>query len=247
MSTVSIMYSGGLDSYIMYHYAKATGHNPLCISVDLGHPYAEIEWQSYCNMPDNDYKPNVIRLNFSDLYPAIANRITNQIIPSRNVLLAVIGSMFNSRVWLGVLDGEQNGKEHDKSYKYFQDTTNLLTFTNSFFQEATIVETPFSHMTKAQTIGWALQYGIPEERLFETTSCYSGTHKKCGVCLTCYKRKVAFLLNGIDEPGYDKNPLKTSYAREMDKEIPLAIAKNDYSRFTKTRCDEWTKLKNILK
>ena len=245
MSDLAIMYSGGLDSYIMHHYAKTKGYNPICISVDLGHPYADLEWQSYLSMNET-IRPKVTRLNFKDLYPAIESRITNQIIPSRNVLLAVIGSMFAPRVWLGVLDGEQLGKEHDKSDKYFEDTTNLLSFTNSFFQDKTIIETPFRNMSKAETIKWAIDNGSTKEELFETVSCYSGTHKKCGRCLTCCKRAMAFALNGIIEPGYDSDPFKSEYYNELKIEIPKAKENKDFSRFSEKRIEEFLKIECLL-
>ena len=37
-------------------------------------------------------------------------------------------------------------------------------------------------------------YACKKEDLFETTSCYDDNHRKCGRCLTCYKRKVAFFI-----------------------------------------------------
>lgn len=243
-SNLSIMYSGGLDSFIAWHYAIKNGFRPEAYFLDFGQPYAWKEWEAIQAIPE-DIRPPVIKLDFSELYSKISGKMTNQIVPSRNVFLAVLGSMFNQRVWINALDGEQNGKEHDKSLKFFQDSTNLLTFTNSFFQDSTIVETPFSHLSKAETITWAINNGIPAEHLFATTSCYDEFSRKCGRCLTCYKRKVAFLLNNIDEPGYDVDPFESDYAKELDIEIPQAFFNKDFSRFTPKRCAEWFQLKKI--
>jgi len=244
-SNLSILYSGGLDSFIAWHYAIKNGYRPEAYFLDFGQPYAWKEWEAIQSIPE-DIRPPVQKLDFSGLYTFIEKKMTNQIVPSRNVFLAVLGSMFNERVWINALDGEQNGKEHDKSHKFFQDCTNLLSFTNSFFQEHTIVETPFGHLSKAETITWALNNGIPKEHLFSTTSCYDEKSRKCGVCLTCYKRKVAFMLNGIDEPGYDKDPFQSDYAKELDIEIPKAARNEDYSRFTKKRIDEYYELKDKM-
>lgn len=235
MSDVTIMYSGGLDSLIAYHFANKIGLEPFCVYVDLGHPYAVAEWKAIAasGVP-------VEPLSMVSLYGLIGRRMTNQIIPSRNVLLATIGGMFSPVVWINALDGEQNGKEHDKSEKFFAGMTNMLTFTNDFFQKETKVESPFAHMSKAETIKWALSNGVDIVSLFNTTSCYSGT--KCGTCLTCYKRYTAFLLNGIEEPGYLANPMKSDYAKEVESGISQALVNNDYSRFTKKRCAEHMKL-----
>jgi len=244
-TNLTIMYSGGLDSFIAWHYALKNGYKPEALFVDLGHPYAEKEWDSVNKIPEN-IRPNVTFLDLKALYPIIESRMDNQIIPSRNLLLGVLGSMLNKRVWINALDGEQNGKEHDKSYRFFADSTELLSFTNSYFQDRTIIETPFSHLSKAETIKWAIENGIPKEHLFATTSCYDETSRKCGKCLTCYKRKVAFLLNGIDEPGYDVDPFTQPYAKELDIEIPKAHKNKDYSRFTKKRIQEYFYVKKIL-
>jgi 7-cyano-7-deazaguanine synthase in queuosine biosynthesis len=253
---VTIMYSGGLDSLIAYSYAKhQLGIKPLCLFVDMDHEYAHKELNAMHNIVSQAYTnnedwlrfvPNVRELRINGLIPLIQSRLSNQIIPSRNVMLATIGSMFAPRVWINALDGEQNGKEHDKSVRFFDDTSELLTFTNSFFQDKTIIESPFAKMTKAETITWALDNGMPLDLLFQTSSCYHGEKEKCGECLTCYKRYTAFLLNGIVEEGYETNPLSTDYAEEMRREIPKAAETNDTTRFTSKRIAEHFKLYDMI-
>lgn len=240
MPDLSIMYSGGLDSLIAYHYAKANSFDPICIYVDFGHEYAIKEKNTF--EKKTEWHPSVNILEVFGLWNLLKVRLKNQIIPSRNVLLSVIGSMITPRVWINALDGEQNGKEHDKSERFFNDTSELLSFTNEFFQPQTIVETPFGNMSKGEVIGWALQYGIPKEVLFETTSCYSDTKQKCGKCLTCVKRYIAFLENEIEEPGYDSNPLESDYFKELLEEIPKAVYNEDYSRFTKKRAKKFIEM-----
>ncbi len=244
MSKVAIMYSGGLDSLIAYNYAKAQGLDPVCIYVNLGHEYAQKEMSSMGDLiaTGSPWVPKESEFEYVDLTSLggiLKQRMTNQIIPSRNVLLATIGAMFAPRVWINALDGEQLGKEHDKSVRFFEDTTSLLSFTNEFFQPQTIVESPFAHMSKADTIEWAIRHGVPISVLFATTSCYDGQRGKCGECLTCVKRKIAFHKNGIDEPGYDTEPLNSAYFKELAVQIPKAYAENDFSRFTIGRCEEF--------
>lgn len=252
---LTIMYSGGLDSLISYAYARSQGFKPLCLFVNMDHEYAHKELSAMGDIVSEAYTnhdewlpfiPNVKQIHMEGLIPLVQARLSNQIIPSRNVMLATIGSMFSPRVWINALDGEQNGKEHDKSVRFFDDTSELLTFTNAFFQEKTVVESPFASMSKAETITWALHHGMPLELLMKTSSCYNGEQEKCGECLTCYKRYCAFLLNGIEEDGYDVNPLSTNYAEEMRVEIPKAAQSNDYTRFTPKRIDEHFRLYDII-
>lgn len=237
---LSLMYSGGLDSYIAGFVARERGYETDLIYVDFGHEYVGKELDSINRTVG---LKNISTIELSSLMCLIEKRLTNQIIPSRNVLLAVIGSMVNDTVWINALDGEQNGKEHDKSERFFVDTSELLSFTNEFFQTKTVIKSPFKFMSKAQTILWALRNGIEKIELFETVSCYDGKEEKCGTCLTCYKRYTAFLLNNIQEPGYLNDPLLSEYAKDIDIAMMEAIKGSDYSRFNIKRTNEWLMLK----
>jgi 7-cyano-7-deazaguanine synthase in queuosine biosynthesis len=246
---LSIMYSGGLDSYIAYHVAKSGKYTPQLIHVDLGHPYAGKEKKAM-----DEIGLPYTSINASELYPAISHRITNHIIPSRNVLFAVVGSMFNSRVWICALDGEQYGKENDKSVAFFNDISALLSFTNNFFQKRTIVESPFlrAHQSKVEVVNWAVRNlkAVELRQMLSTNSCYSSEEGHCGKCLTCYKRYVALRLNGFKENVlvalFKSHPLESDYAKEMDRLIPIASSRMDYSRFTLKRCREYFELKKLV-
>lgn len=237
------MFSGGLDSLVAWNYAKKLGHNPQAIYVDLGHPYAQKEMDAM-KLTTKTFGIDVSYIDMKTLFPLIECRLKNQIIPSRNLLLATIGGMFNSRVYINALDGEQQGKERDKSERFFEDSTELLTFLNNFFQQETIIETPFKTMSKTEIVSWALQNGVSSEHLLATTSCYSGDKNKCGQCLTCFKRWAAFAMNDIEEEGFDVHPVYGSYFTELLREIPKAHDTKDYSRFSKKRIDEFY---NLLK
>ncbi len=241
MGKVSIMYSGGLDSFIAYHYAIAQGLAPELFYVDLGHPYADKEKHAI--------KRNALpyqEIDLSSLYGTIEHRLTNHIFPLRNILLAVIGGMLNDRVWICALDGEQNGKEKDKSPHFFDLSTDLLTYCNDFFQDNTIVETPFANLTKAGTIKWAIANGVAVDDLFNTSSCYHPMELKCGTCLTCVKRWMAFKLAGLNEPGYASPPDKSEYFDELKREIPRAMQQQDFTRFSPKRISEFRELSALL-
>lgn len=245
MSNLSIMFSGGLDSLVAWRYAKQLGLDPQAIYVDLGHPYSQKEMDSM-KVSSKTFDIDVIYIDMKTLFPLIEKRLSNQIIPSRNLLLATIGGMFNPRVYINALDGEQNGKERDKSDKFFKDSTELLTFLNNFFQQETIIETPFATMSKTEIVTWALQNGVTPQHLLATNSCYSGDKEKCGVCLTCFKRWVALYLNGIDEEGYTVHPLNGPYYKELCVEIPKANMNRDFSRFSLKRIVEFRQLQRVL-
>lgn len=229
---VAVMYSGGLDSYIALFYALSKGLNPIPVYVDLGHPYAFKERRAIQGLAIP-----AITLNLSSLFGHIEGRMTNQIIPSRNALLGVIGSMIAPRVWIAAVDGEQLGKERDKSPEFFAQMTELVTMTNSFFVDETLVETPFPEMSKAELVGWAIENNVSNLRW--TVSCYYDIEGHCGNCLTCYKRWSAFMYHGIDTTDqYRNKPFWSEYAHDMRQEIPIAEHAKDYSRFTPKRMAE---------
>lgn len=240
---LSIMYSGGLDSFIAYHYAIHHDFDPTCIYVNLGHDNNERELESM-----NQSGISVEIINAKEIYPLIQRRLSNQIIPSRNLLFAVIGGMISERVWILALDGEQLGKEHDKSPKFFNLSTELLTYTNNFFQEETIVETPFSNMSKSEIIRWALNHaGLTGSDLLKTRSCYANTADPCGVCLTCVKRHMAFYVNGIDD-GLHELVIGSDYFGELQEQIPKAETSQNFTRFNEKRIAEFNhflRLSNI--
>ncbi len=239
---VAIMYSGGLDSFIGYRTALSLNVKPVNIWVNLGQDYNWKERRSIQRLTIP-----ITNIEMPGLIPAISYRMKDQIIPSRNLLFAVIGSMFAPTVWIMALHGEQTAKSNDKSKKFFENSSQLLSYTNEHFQPQTRVYTPFS-ISKRGVIHTALKKKLAtKEEMFLTSSCYHPVEDKCGTCLTCYKRYAAFLLNDIEEPGYSANPLESDYAKEMDIEIPKAHKNDDYSKFNRKRMKEYFLLQELLK
>lgn len=241
---VVILYSGGLDSYLAYFYAVHSGYKPTLLHVDYGQPYANQEYAACVSM-----ELPFLEVEIRGLWPLLEKRMDNHIVPSRNALLITLGGMIGEIVWLCALDGEQLGEERDKSDVFYDTMTGLLTLTNKHFTEKTVAETPFRYMSKKEVIEFGIDFGVPVEHMRETTSCYEPTAsgKQCGKCLTCYKRYVAFLLNGVDTlDDFEANPLLSDYAKEMAREIPLASRRHDFSRFTPKRIAEHFQLLQYL-
>ena len=209
MGDVALMYSGGLDSFVAYHYGRAHGLNVMPIYVALGHEYEgkEILAAECLQVP---FK--VVDLPWGKL---TKEWHVKQIIPARNVLLAMVGSLYADRVWICGLDGEQFATNNDKSIDFYSMTSSLLSHVMHLWNiRGTRVESPFMTMTKRDVVSWWLTSGRDPKSLQATTSCWSPGPGKCGECATCYKRYVAFKLNGIEEEGYQSNPLMSAYAQK---------------------------------
>ena len=66
------------------------------------------------------------------------------------------------------------------------------------------MESPFYEMTKGELIRWYLKQGLSKEELFATWTCYRGGQTPCARCGACFRRWIAFSLNGLEEPWYEK-------------------------------------------
>ena len=217
MKTVAIMISWGLDSYIMYYYAKKQGYKPIPIRVDLGQPYAEKELEAINSF---EFADEIIKLSIKDFVSKIPANVDkkNQIIPWRNLLLWVLWANWWEEVRIGALYWEEHWKERDKSKPFFKMTTELLTYIFNIVRPYTEMKTPFSHLTKTWVVKRALDNGITAEQLAKTTTCYDEHDHNCGNCSTCFKRRMALSLNGINEE-FKTNPLESDYCKEMIEEI----------------------------
>lgn len=71
--------------------------------------------------------------------------------------------------------------------------------TNGFTREDFRVVAPFVEWTKADIVRIGDQIGVPWR---ETWSCYKGGVFHCGACSTCFERREAFELAGVEDPTH---------------------------------------------
>ena len=236
-----ILLSGGLDSSVAYHYAiKEKGYQPediLCSWFDINQPYNKKEKDSLdkIGVPYKTISMDLIREEFNNIPTP---DFPNQIIPGRNLIFATIAASFGERIWLMALDGETHLQtiERDKSTKFFEDTTNLLTYIFNVKREKTIIESPFLHLSKTDVVKWAKE-NIGEDFIKATSTCYDENMHNCGKCSTCFKRWLAMKNNDIEEI-YNANPWESNDAKELIEKYKKAYSTQDFSHYTKKRIEE---------
>jgi len=208
-----LLFSGGLDSYIAWHYLK----KPKTIYVNLNHRYADFEMDRIGNLVPNTIIEN--RLDLRSWEEPDAN------IPMRNAFLVLLAAKHldtkreGSEVVLVVQKGEMDIP--DRCEGFFIEMKNLGTYLGFS------VSTPFAQMTKTDMVTWYLEnvqdsYAI--KNLMSTRSCYSDSAMPCGQCTACFRRWVAFTNNELTEEyenpilEYDQIPayLKKMFAGKYD-------------------------------
>jgi 7-cyano-7-deazaguanine synthase in queuosine biosynthesis len=221
------MFSGGLDSFVAYRFAEVHGYEPFPIWIDLGQPYREKEMVAVSRAP---FPVKMMRVDYVESVDGITPEA--QVIPARNLLLALIGAKYSPVVWICALESELDKytKERDKTPEFFHLSSGLFTYVFNVLRPETIVDSPFKSMSKPDIVRWALENGISKEQLLGTSSCYAETSGQCGRCSTCFKRWVAMELNAIDE-AYEAQPWKSAYAESTSIKMLAATRAADYSHY----------------
>jgi 7-cyano-7-deazaguanine synthase len=233
---VVVMLSGGMDSTIAFHIAKARyGSDMMGLWLNIGQPYADKEAKVVKGLKYR-FSDYVEMINLPILHSRFGNMPTvdQQVIPGRNFTLATIGAHFGDEVWICALDGEMHDKMPDKNEQFFTSITSALTQAYGFDVK---VVTPFLDLTKAELIRYALDLGVREEEILNTSTCYDPVHAKCGECSACVKRWIALRLNDMREKTA-KDPAKSEWAQAYKAYIRLAWDYQDFSHYNEKRIKE---------
>lgn len=227
-----ICVSGGMDSFIAYHYAiKQMKYKPediLCLNFDIGQPYRKKEQKA---MKQFGFPIKTIKIDLIKEELGNVPTVENYIIPSRNMIFATIASGLGKRVWIMGMKYENHKLMLDKNSAFFKNASKLLTQTNGM---PTVIESPFIKMTKTDSINWAVENGISPKDLMKTTSCYHPTIWNCGECSLCFKRWVAMWSAGFPEV-FETKPWQSKEAKKLVRKYRKALKDKDFTHYSKQR------------
>ncbi len=206
-----LLYSGGMDSYALRHIWKPD----ITLYVDLHTEYSGREIARL----DKD----VVVVDF----PAIKQyERPDKIIPLRNLFLVCLAAQYGHRIAIGATAGD---RVRDKDETFAALTSDLLSYiwrADHWTEGKHIfIELPFKKLTKAQIIARYVEAGgNPYELAAQSFSCYTPTDigKACGACKPCFRKWVAFKLNGID--------IKPTSRPYIEREILPLIHAGTYGR-----------------
>jgi len=235
---LAIMFGAGVDSTAAVYRALDV-YNPdqvIALWVNYGQPYAEKEHTAIARMIAHKVFPVEINLLSSGVQMR-DDPDWGYIFPARNLFLAAIGSYYADRVWIvSTWRGDGADCAADKTDHFYTEASSVF---SRYYQRDVTVETPVGHLTKAQLVGDMVQYhpGEGVRALLDSTTCYHSQLLRCGKCSSCYKRWVAFTLNGLVEtyaelepPEYDVFwekylPKERSYGKTRAGEVELALTR----------------------
>jgi 7-cyano-7-deazaguanine synthase len=203
-----LLYSGGMDSYALNMIYKPE----VLLYLDAASGYSVEEKK---RLPSK-----------TTIFPFSLESIQrpDKIIPCRNLLFCSIASNFGSQIFLGATAGD---RVRDKDQEFASQTSKLLSYIwqpDHWTTGKTIeILLPFKHLTKRQIVALVISKGLDAQELAEQSfSCYSNKSQECGKCKPCFRKWVAFILNGIR--------LKMDARRYIEKEILPQIKSGRYNR-----------------
>lgn len=195
MTTSVLLYSGGMDSYIIACLWKPD----VLLHVDTGTRYGAVEMEHLTPPPGQTITQAVLR----DL--ARWENPDTFILPARNLHLVLLGAHYGDRIWLGATAGDRT---RDKDDRFAELTTTLLShiYGDQWWLPGgrdVRVELPAKPFTKRQLVNKYLTAGMdPNHLITDTFSCYTPVAgHPCGGCKPCVRKWIALVAEGV-HPKY---------------------------------------------
>lgn len=241
-TTKILLFSGGSDSVLISHL-----YDPdYLVYINMHTKYSEEELVKIKNSPFGK-DPRLVIIDFPFL--GEFERESDSIIPLRNLYLPMVicnyfsEDMFDDLdICLGATAGD---RVLDKSPKFAEDASNLLTYLYSpqhWIPEGRKIRIniDFKKYTKTEMLKLYKDKGGNIEELYhQSFSCYHPVDgKECGVCKPCFRKRIAYALNGMK---FEKEDLEKT-VNYILKEIYPQIEAGTYGR-----ADEEKEIKEFLK
>jgi len=206
MSEKVLLFSGGMDSFIAWHFLKKPKAVYFHIGLDICD--RELEVIKELGVP-------VIVDKSIDLSTREIDSDT-KFLPMRNLYFAMLACKYGDEIYMA---GLKDDKVNDKNEEIFAEFSGMLSNLN---ERRIKVLSPFWNYTKADVVRWYLatvgNEGKALDQLIRTGSCYDlSTGYCCYKCRCCFRKWVALWVNGIKLDFYNRNLLDEYYERAKQR------------------------------
>lgn len=221
MSEQILLFSGGIDSYIAWHFLD----KPKTVYFDLGTPYSDYEVRVVKELIPDTIIDRSLNLGSRQVPDSVAAHV-----PMRNLYLAMLACHYGDEI---IICGLKDDNISDKTPEAFKEMSTLLsTLNDRKLSDPIKVTSPFWNMTKADIVKWYLdKYYQDPTALLRTISCYTpskqvGTYKHlkkryCGICRCCFRKWNSLYANGVKLPFYNLALMKEYLYKAQHKEYDI--------------------------
>jgi len=213
MKKIVILYSGGLDSFIMKKLAESKGYETKLVHFDIGQGYSKKEMDAIHN---SGYDVEIRKVDWlrpqQELSGKQENNSGNIFIPGRNLILSSLAASIYlpDEIWMGGLKGEDHAGATDKNKTFIDKTNDTWSYVYSPFDTVPKLVFPLvdQNWGKFEAVRWLYENGhATKNEILSTSSCLSDSESKnCGRCVVCCRRKYIFKQLGFEEE-YENDPL----------------------------------------
>ena len=212
MSSVLVVYSGGLDSYTLLNKALDKFERVEAITFDYGQKHSkEITFASkVCS--ENAIAHEVVNLDLEKILSGSAlvgtseipegnydkEKMKQTVVPNRNMIMISVAASLAIKnkceyLWYAAHSGDHEIYP-DCRPEFISKLGEVLKICD--YHEI-IFEAPFEGMTKGEIIKEGLNMDLDYSKAW---TCYEGKENPCGKCSACIERQNAFKINNIEDP-----------------------------------------------
>lgn len=196
----ALMFSGGLDSMVLFHDLLSQGESFQCVFINYGQKNAEEEFNAVDKMCSAYgikllflYQPALFQCSYSTLLKGNngEHTVASDEIQNRNATLACVAAanLFTDQTITLLFGAHKTGAAYQDATPMFYTRLSKLLFysTNGHID----CEAPYIRLTKKQIVKKAWDLAISPTVINTSVSCYEGNN--CGKCPACKARRQALL------------------------------------------------------
>ena len=212
MSSVLVVYSGGLDSYTLLNKAMKKFDRVEAITFNYGQKHnKEIEYAK-SNCVELNIKHEVVNLDLENILAGSAlvgdidipegnydkEKMKQTIVPNRNmIMISVAASLVIKNdieyLWYAAHSGDHEIYP-DCRPEFIDKMAAVLEICD---YHKIKFEAPFQNLSKNEIVATGLSMGLDYSK---TWTCYEGKEKPCGKCSACLERALSFEANNTEDP-----------------------------------------------